>query len=292
MLGLSRHFFQTRNILEVDCNALVAFAPIDTNINVIECCVDNSRLAYLHTSPEYAMKRLLCNGSGDIFYLGHVFRKGDFGEKHSPEFTMAEWYRLGVSFELMIEETLDFLKLFISEKRVELISYAEAFQRYAGINLSEDDLTNFVPTDCKKFSHTEKMHFLLATKIEPNLGSDGFTVLYDFPESEASLSVIEETCNGKVAKRFEIYYKSIELANGYKELSNSSELMDRFTQENIRRISRGEKPYSFDPLFFAALKKGLPACCGVSVGFDRALMLHSKENKLQNVQANPWFPGD
>ena len=112
MLKAARAFFEEREVLEVDCCALGPRAAIDSNIDVISATVSVTETGFLHTSPEYAMKRLLAGGSGDIYYLGHVFRKGDIGRLHNPEFAMAEWYRLGIPFSEMIEETCDFLSLF------------------------------------------------------------------------------------------------------------------------------------------------------------------------------------
>ena len=288
MLGLCREFFRKRNVIEVDCSSIMAKAPIDTNINVIDIALDKNKKAYLHTSPEYAMKKLLCLGMQDIYFLGHVFRQGEIGRLHNPEFTMAEWYRLGFSLEDMWLETVQFLQLFIPENNLEIISYKDAFKKFAGVDLYQDDLSNFVPKDCKNFSQNEMMHFLLATKIEPNLGLNGFTILTDFPSQEAALAKVVNKEGINVAQRFEIYYKTVELANGYEELSNANELLARFQKENQKRLQRSDAAYEIDASFLQMLEKGLPQCCGVSVGFDRAFMLQMQQNSIKDVMPNPW----
>jgi len=288
MLGLCREFFHKSNVIEVDCSSIMAKAPIDTNINVIDISIDKNKKAFLHTSPEYAMKKLLSLGMQDIYFLGHVFRQGEFGKLHNPEFTMAEWYRLGFSLEDMWQETLQFLQLFIPDKNVEIISYLDAFKRYADVDLYQDDLSKFVPSECKNFSSNEIMHFILATKVEPQLGLNGFTILTDFPPQEAALAKVVNIDGISVARRFEIYYKTVELANGYEELADANELLSRFEKENQKRLQRSDVLYEIDTSFLQAMEKGLPACSGVSVGFDRAFMLQMQQNCIKNILPNPW----
>lgn len=265
MLALARQFFFERNVIEVDCGALVKRAPIDANIDVIE-----TTDGFLHTSPEYAMKRLIVQGSGDIYFLGHVYRKGELGRLHNPEFTMAEWYRLGFSFNQMIQETCDFLKLFLGELPIQILSYKEAF---SGVNVPHRN----------DWSETENRHYILSHCIEPNLGKNGLTVLIHYPPNEAALACVVEKDGEKVAERFEIYYQGVELANGYHETSNASELKRRFMLENEARKTRGLETYLLDEEFLAAMEKGMPDCCGVSVGFDRAFMLSQKASQLSTV---------
>ena len=146
MLAQVRHFFAERLVCEVDCPVLSAFAAIDSNIDLISA-QPHSGTRYLHSSPEYGMKRLLAAGSGDIFQLAHVFRDGEVGNKHNPEFTMAEWYRLGVSFIEMIEETLNFIRLFLGHLPAVRVSYRELFHRYAHfdyVTISESKLMQFI----------------------------------------------------------------------------------------------------------------------------------------------------
>ena len=280
MLARARQFFKERNVLEVDCGALVKWAPIDANIDVISASVSNTEQGFLHTSPEYAMKRLLTQGSGDIYFLGHVFRKGEIGRLHNPEFTMAEWYRVNMSFEELIKETCSFLSLFLGPLPRRIISYREMFAQYAGNNL-------LPPENGAHWSQTETLHYILSHKIEPHLGMGELTIVIDYPASEAALARLIEKDGEIVAERFEIYHRGVELANGYHELSNAKELKDRFENENIARKLRHQETYTLDDAFLAAMK-GLPDCCGVSVGFDRALMLRNQADRLSQVIPFAW----
>lgn len=284
MLRKARAFFDTRNALEVDCGALVKRAPIDANIDVMTVSVSPSENGFLHTSPEYAMKKLLSEGASDIYFLGHVFRRGEIGKRHNPEFTMAEWYRIGFSLKQMIQETCLFLSLFLGDLPIRHLSYRKAFLEYAKLNYTQDPL----PVINSSWSRTETLHYILSHEIEPHLGKDELTILTDYPPYEAALACVKEKDGEFVAERFEIYHKGVELANGYHELSNAEELKNRFEKENRMRLSRNEQPYILDEIFLAAMRKGIPDCCGVSVGFDRALMLQEKKESLSEIIPLHW----
>ena len=288
MLAQARRFFAERGLLEVDPSALVLRAPIDANIDVIEASVTDSEKGFLHTSPEYAMKRLLVAGAPDLYFLGHVFRKGEVGRLHNPEFTMAEWYRHGFSLEQMIEETCAFLFLFLGPLPVRTVSYREAFAQYVKVDYTRDDLSPFLPPHAQGWSRATARHYLLSHQIEPQLGQGELTVLTDYPPSEAALAAVVEKKGERVAERFEIYYQGVELTNGYHELSDDATLRERFEEENALRASKGQKPYALDEPFLSAMQQGLPPCCGVSVGFDRALMLRHKAPSLQDVLIFSW----
>lgn len=295
MLEKVRGFFKERKVLEVDCCALNPRAAIDSNIDVIEASILPSTIGFLQTSPEYAMKRLLSMGSGDIYFLGHVFRKGDLGRLHSPEFTMAEWYRVGMSFSHLIEEACELLFLFIGNHPIRKIGYREAFQQYVGINYSEASLLDlsiaakhFGAEDSPSWNRDSYLHFLLAHGIEPHFGRGELTVLIDYPPHEAALAYLIEKNGEMVAERFEIYFQGIELANGYHELADSNELRKRFVKENEIRKSLNKDTYLLDEDFLSALEAGFPDCCGVSVGIDRALMLRHKVQTLQEVLPFAW----
>lgn len=290
MLDQSRRFFSKRNILEVDCGALVKRAPIDSNIDVISASVSTTQTAFLHTSPEYAMKRLLSTGIGDIFFLGHVFRQGEIGRLHNPEFTMAEWYRIGLSFSQIIEETSDYLTLFLGNLPTRIIGYREAFEKYANINYAKDPLTHLLPAQSSHWSRTEGLHYILSHIIEPHLGKNELTVLTDYPPYEAALACLIEKEGEQVAERFEIYHNGVELANGYHELADPQELKRRFTEENKQRAKRNQEIYTLDEEFLSALENGFPDCCGVSVGFDRAFMLRRKAPSLASILPFSWTP--
>lgn len=294
-LQQARAFFNARFVTEVDPSALSPFAAIDSNIDVISAAVTATQTGYLHTSPEYAMKRLLSQGSGDIFFLGHVYRQGEIGRIHNPEFTMAEWYRLGITFDEMIQETCDFISLFLGALPIRKIGYREAFETYLNLDYSKASIEELMKK-AKRFgaesagwSRSALIHFLLSHAIEPNFGKGELTVFMDYPPHEAALARLIERNGEMVAERFEIYYEGVELSNGYHELPDGQELRRRFIEENAARIDAGKLAYALDEPFLAALGPQFPDCCGVSVGFDRVLLLKYKAKSLSEVLPFAWM---
>lgn len=294
-LASARAFFAGRGILEVDCSALVRSPPLDANIDIISAAVTAKETGYLHSSPEYAMKRLLADGSGDIYFLGHVYRKGEIGPRHNPEFTMAEWYRIRFSFQEMIEETCDFLSLFAGPLPRRILSYSDAFHLYAQLDPeieSQEDLLAAItrrgidlPREAAHWKKETLVHLILTHFIEPHLGKNEMTILIDYPPEEAALAHVIQKNGRPVAERFEIYINGLELANGYHELADPHELRNRFITLNTKR----QDPYVLDELFLSTLKtKPLPPCCGVSVGFDRAFMIQHKLSHIADAIPFPW----
>jgi lysyl-tRNA synthetase class 2 len=291
-----RHFFSSRNVLEVDCPAMTSGAPVDLHIDLFKTADSSPR--YLHSSPEYCMKRLLAEGIGDIYQLGHVYRSGEVGSRHNPEFTMAEWYRVGFSFAEMMEETAAFVKLFLGDLPVEFISYRDALMKYVGIDYttaSEDDLYALILA--KGIPHYDGirqegkdalLNVLLATLVEPNLGRGCMTLLGHYPSSQAALARVVMDRGVPVAERFEIYVEGIELANGYHELTDAKEQRLRFEQANRDRIAHGKEPLPIDEFFLQALADGIPDCSGVAVGVDRLMLLRHKKTELSAVVPFDW----
>lgn len=284
MLQKARDFFAQRGVLEMDTGALVRCPPNDSNIDCIGVDQDNG---FLHTSPEYALKRLLAAGIGDCYFLGHVFRKGELGELHNPEFTMVEWYRCGISFAEMIQETCEFLFLFFGVKPIRLLSYRDAFQQYVGIDYPNVSLQTLHQLTRSSWPRETCIYYLITHQIEPYLGLGELTVLTDFPPSEAALACLTQKNGELVAQRYEIYHEGVELTNGYHELSEPQELTRRFEEKNRHRLAEGKEPYALDEKFLAALKT-LPDCCGVALGFDRALMLRHKLKSIKQVIPFAW----
>lgn len=267
MFQKARDFFSKREILEVDVPVMTQKAPIDLHIDLVKgSCMGQT--CYLQSSPEYGMKRLLSMGIGDIYQLSHVFRDHEKGERHNPEFVMVEWYKIGVTFEAMIEETLDFLRLFLPLKKVEILSYDEMFKKYG------------------KHDVEESVDF--AINIEPKLGDGCFTVIKDFPHEQAALARVEEKNDKFIAMRFEIFHKGYELANGYKELTDAREQRKRLIDANRKRKALNKEEYPIDEYFLEALEKGLPDMCGVAVGFDRLMMLKCKTTNINDVIPFGW----
>jgi len=295
LLAKARAFFQERSVLEVDCCALSRFAAIDSNIDVIPVQITPTQVGYLHTSPEYAMKRLLASGSGDIYYLGHVYRQSEIGRLHNPEFTMAEWYRLGITFEQMMQETCDFLSLFLGPLPTRTISYREAFATHLNLDYSSAPLSillsiasRYSPSsDVHTWPRDALIHFLLTHAIEPSFNPNELTLLIDYPPHEAALARLIEKNHEIVAERFEIYHQGVELANGYHELPDALEQRRRFEQENRLRHQANKPTYALDEAFLKSLST-FPDCCGVSVGFDRAFMLRHRRRSLHDILPFSW----
>ena len=245
MLSEVRAFFKQRHILEVDCPALSIAAPIDLHIDVMT--VDTGGpTGFLHTSPEYGMKRLLSQGSGDIYQLSHVFRAAEMGPLHNPEFMMIEWYRLGFSFEQMIAETLDCIRLFLGDVPEKSMSYKQLVTHFLGVDydtVSSGELFQIgcerglgFPKEAQEWDKDTLLQALIGFVVEPQLGHDHLFVLTHFPASQAALSQVREG----VALRFEVYYKGVELANGYHELTDAKEQRRRLVEANQKRVAAGK----------------------------------------------------
>lgn len=296
MLQKARAFFLQRGLLEVDCGALVTAPAIDANIDVMSLEVAPGCRGYLHTSPEYAMKRLLSQGAGDLFYLGRVFRYGEIGDRHHPEFTMAEWYRIGFSFEQMIQETAEWIALFLGAQPVRQLRYWDAFRLYANMDAMQASLEELQieirrgspSTRPEGWSRDACLQFLFAERIEPQLGSGELTAIVDYPATQAALAQLRHTDQGWVAERFEMYSQGVELCNGYHELADPVEQRRRFIEENQARTAAGKEPYPHDEHFLDALARGLPDCSGVAVGFDRLMSLRHACVSLREVISSTW----
>lgn len=298
MLERARAFFKERGVLEVDCPLLTKMASVDVHIDLIPAIYNGQETRYLHSSPEYGMKRLLVEGMGDCFQLAHVFRDGEFGKKHNPEFMMAEWYRLGMDFDDFIADTLDFIRLFLGPLPSECVSYREAFEKYLQINpfaatpeellalLAKHEID--IPTGLKEEGKDAILNLLIGVLIEPKLGKDQLTVLRYYPASQAALAKTKTIQGDLVASRFEIYYQGVELCNGYDELACAKEQRMRLEEANQGRLSFGKSPLPIDQSFLESLEKGLPSCCGVAVGFDRLMMLRHQANSLAEVIPFDW----
>lgn len=295
MLAEARCFFARRKILEVDCPILTRGASVDTHIDLIPAHPFDKEIRYMHSSPEYGMKRLLAEGLGDIYQLSHVFRDGECGHKHNPEFCMAEWYRLGFSFEQMIEETIEFIRLFLGNLPSHVYSYRELFKEIGidYLQASKEELLTFLkPIAYPHIEVEEKealLNLILGTSIEPTLGQNELAVLAYYPHTQAALAKTVMHGEEKVALRFEIYYQGVELCNGYCELIDPNEQRQRFIEANRMRKSLGKNKLPIDESFLEALHKGLPDCCGVAVGFDRLMMLRHKAKEIKEVIAFDWL---
>lgn len=295
-----RRFFADRGVLEVETPTMSQATVTDIHLVPFETrfvgpgAADGLTL-YMMTSPEYHMKRLLAAGSGSIYQLGRSFRNEEAGRHHNPEFTMLEWYRPHYDMYRLMNEVDDLLQQILDCNSAETLSYQQAFQRHLGIDpLSAEkaqlreaaaklDLSNVADTEEDRDT---LLQLLFTVGVEPHFGRDKPAFVYHFPASQASLAVIS-TEDHRVAERFEVYFKGIELANGFHELTDGDEQLQRFEQDNRSRAKRGLPQHPIDMNLIAALKHGLPDCSGVALGVDRLVMLALNAERLSDVIAFP-----
>lgn len=289
-----REFFALRGVCEVDCPTMNRCASVDVHIDLIRAYGGNPpETHYLHSSPEYAMKRLIVEGMGDIYQLSHVFRDNEYSMRHNPEFMMAEWYRLNCPFSKMIEESVAFVRLFIGDLPHTVMSYDQAFKKYAGIDIkkiTEKKLLNYLKEkgidpyeNIGEEGKDAYLNLIMGVVIEPQLGTNEIFVINHFPASQSMLSKTAMIDGAEVAERFEIFYKGYELANGYHELADAPEQRKRLAKANKTREELGKDTLPVDESFLRALEKGLPDCCGVAVGFDRLMMLRHCLDDIADV---------
>lgn len=278
LLAEVRAFFYGRQVLEVDVPLLSSCSVTDVHLDALQCEVSGGT-GYLQTSPEFYMKRLLAMGSGDIFYLGRAFRQDESGRRHRPEFTMLEWYRLGFSLDSLIEEVVALIRLLAPAIEVQYTTYGQVFQNQLGINPHTACLAELtrLGQQCANVSWSDAdpnvwLDLLFTHCVEPAMPA-GLLIVTDYPASQAALARLGTDAQGFcVAKRFEVYWDGMELANGYWELTSADEQASRF-QADLQQRARLAKPLPpVDYRLLAALAQGVPDCAGVALGFDRLLM--------------------
>ena len=293
MLERARSFFRSRDVLEVDTPALSRYATSDPNIDSLPVDGDRGATLFLQTSPESFMKRLLAGGYPDIYAICRVFRGGEAGRLHQPEFTMVEWYRHGFGLREMIDETIAFVAETL--KRPELLGavsfeYQAAFRRFANIDpfaASIAELADAAVADASLREdlgddHDAWLDLLLCTQVAPCFPGDRLTVLRHFPASQAALA---RGCpaDDRVADRFELFYGAIELANGFVELCDPDEQRRRMQADLARRRASSRRKVPLDEPLLAALESGMPECAGVAAGFERLLMLGTGATDIRDV---------
>lgn len=289
-----RQFFQLRNVLEVDVPIYACAAPTDPFIQAVATTICGESYL-LQSSPEFYMKRLLAFGSGDIFSLGKAFRDEEAGRKHNPEFTMLEWYRVGFTEQQLIEEVIEFITDYLSQLNplitadVTTISYAQLFQDKLGINPHQSSTAQLqkialqhIDTSIDDDNIDVWLDLLMTHVIEPQL--QGLTVIHDYPATQAALAKITRNAAGDfVARRFEVYFNSMELGNGYWELTDAQEQQQRFQRDlDLRKKLNLPQP-PIDKKLLAAMQSGLPACAGVAIGVDRLLMCSTRAHHIDDV---------
>ena len=316
ILAATRAWFDAREFLEVDVPALQVSPGNETHLHAFATTMihndGSTSPRFLHTSPEFACKKLLAAGEQRLFSLGHVFRNREHTKTHSPEFTMLEWYRANQEYNAIIDDTLDIVKLATRiaardemlwqgrscnpQFEAEWLSVNDAFVRYAGVDLlatlhsdgtaNRDALAAVSPTEFQADENwSDIFSRILVEKVEPHLGNGRVTVLYEYPAVEAALA---RTCphDSRVAERFELYACGVELANGFGELTDAAEQRRRFEAEMDLKQQRYGERYPIDEELLAALAI-MPPASGVALGFDRLVMLATGAATIDQVQ---WVP--
>ncbi len=295
-----RHFFADRGVLEVETPTMSQATVTDVHLRAFETQFTGPGAAqgitlYLMTSPEYHMKRLLAAGSGPIYQMGRCYRNEEAGRYHNPEFTMLEWYRPHYDMYRLINEVDDLLQQTLECESAESLSYQQAFLRYLDIDplTAEKDKLREVAAklDVSNIADTEEdrdtiLQLLFMVGVEPHIGLEKPTFIYHFPASQASLAEISSE-DHRVAERFEVYYKGVELANGFRELTDAAEQRQRFERDNRKRAAMGLPEQPIDENLLAALEHGFPECAGVALGIDRLIMLALGAERISDVIAFP-----
>jgi lysyl-tRNA synthetase class 2 len=300
MLQRLRAYFDAESVLEVDTPALSTTAVSDTNIESLEVISElTDAPLYLHTSPEFCMKRLLASGYPDIYSICRVYRDGEAGRRHQPEFTMVEWYRLGFGLTDIIADTLRAIAMALDDSTLEddilVVDYRNAFIKVCNVDplqASIGDLANAADADDRLRralgdARDDWLDLILTTKIAPSFATDKFTVLQHYPASQAALAQICPA-DASVADRFEVFMGPVELANGYVELTDTRIQAERIANDQAIRESRGQAVRPHDQPLLAALESGLPACAGVAMGLERLQMMHDKTDDIRNVLSFPF----
>jgi lysyl-tRNA synthetase-like protein GenX len=289
-----RRFFAERNVLEVETPVLSHCAVSDPFIDSLEVEFGfhpgrvDERL-YLQSSPEYAMKRLLAAGSGDIYQLAKVFRNGEAGRRHNPEFTLLEWYRLGFDDRQLMAEVEALLRTVMPGVTVRYLSYAQLFESELGLDPHRASLEQ-LRAACREwvdapFADDDRatwLNLLMSHRLEPQLR--GAVFVHSYPASMAALARRREDEQGRpVAARFELFVDGVELANGYHELTDAAEQARRLDADQRQRAALGLPQRPLERRLVSALRAGLPDCAGVALGVDRLVMLALGAEGLDQV---------
>jgi lysyl-tRNA synthetase class 2 len=293
MLRAAREYFAGTQALEVETPTLSRAAVSDVHLMSVPAQV-MGQPRYLHTSPEYPMKRLLAHGAGDVWQICRVYRDEECGRWHNPEFTLIEWYRLGIDHHVLMSDVDHLIRAVLAPLRVlppaRRQTYSEVVQQHAGIDAFDDSLPHLL--QCLADAHIDVppavqgvrdslLDLIMSTLVIPRLGVGGLTFVYDYPASQAALARID----GRVAARFEAFLDGLELANGFHELGDADEQRRRFEQDLAQRAIAARPCVPLDEHLLQALAHGLPDCAGVALGFDRLVMCAVGARHIDEVLA-------
>jgi lysyl-tRNA synthetase class 2 len=303
LLRAVRAFFDSRGFVEVETPVLSADVVVDRHLDPLSTKLpddprqpDRGRRLWLQTSPEFHMKRLLAAGAGSIYQIARVFRAGERGPRHNPEFTLVEWYEPGVDYHGGMATLSDLSAALLPRGLAERISYADAFTRQVGIDphaATGEELIELArqlgivaPQSLAVDDRDGWLELLLGERVEPQLGVTRPTILYDYPASQAALAQVRPG-PPPVAERFELYVDGLELANGYHELLDPAVLRERNRENNRLRLADGKSTLPENSRLLAAMDAGLPPATGVALGFDRLVMVVAGAKTIDEVAAFP-----
>jgi len=286
MIKKVRSFFYSKKIMEVDPPSLVKHPSIDEHIESISTIPLDNKRGFLHTSPEYMMKRIIAAGIKDIFFLGHVFRKNEVGVNHNLEFTMIEWYKSKTTFDWFIKVNIALIRLFINFKKVIKITYFDLFIKNFNLDITKSTKNELLSkckslkiifSNAKSIKKDDLLNLLLDYFFNEIAKKDVLYILYDFPKNQASLAKTTYSNGRLVAKRFEFFINGFELANGFFELNDEKILRKRFL-----KVLRIKKDLTLDEKFLKSINH-IGSCYGIALGLDRLMMLKHKSTDIKNV---------
>ncbi|QSP94588.1 EF-P lysine aminoacylase GenX [Marinobacter salinisoli] len=297
-LSFVRGFFAQRQVMEVETPVLGRHGVTDLNLDGVYADVSAAGISggWLQTSPEYHMKRLLAAGSGSIFQISKVFRDGERGSRHNPEFSMLEWYRVGFDDAALMSEVSDLVCGWLGCARPRIVAYRDALITCAHIDPFESS-DRELRRSCEQWLEPEQLagmgrdaclDLLMSFAVEPHLGRDVPEFIVGYPASQAALARVSTQDGHRVAHRFELYIDGLELCNGYWELVDASEQRHRFEHDNQLRRLAGKPERAIDEAFLQSVEAGLPECAGVALGLDRLLMLKLGTRDISDVLAFPF----
>jgi len=297
LLQKIRKYFSNQDILEVETPSISKYPTIDEHIDSIEVYLKSQKApSYLISSPEYHMKRLLCFGMPSIYQICKAFRKDELGNCHNPEFTIIEWYQLGIDDCELMAATDKLLQHVLDTDPAEFITYKTLFLKYLNIDPFNLTLSKFLlccqesgitpPKDLmiKSCKIEDQLNFLMGFYIEKRIGHQKPVFVYQYPANQSALAKINPLHND-VSQRFEVFYKGLELGNGYHELQDYQVHLSRFESIIRKRKDSGQTDYQIDCNFMEAIKHGLPHCSGIAIGFDRLLMIKTGIDDIDKVQS-------
>lgn len=287
-----RAFFHARGVLEVETPALSQAGNTDPNIASFSVNTPQG-LRYLHTSPEYPMKRLLAAGSGDIYQICKVWRQDEAGRKHNPEFSMLEYYRVGFSYQQLMQEVAELLQLAIPHLNIEphILTYRQAFLEILGLDPHQASIEQLAACAQQQqidfqgeLSQQAWLDLLFTHCIEASFPTDHLTFICHYPATQAALARVRLENGNWVAERFEVYLGPLELGNGYQEQTDA----DKLAGVLVTDAKQQTQDIPVDTRFIAAVAAGMPFSAGIALGLDRILLCRLQAKQLPSMLSFAW----